>query len=157
MGPAEAKILGYQFTEWFYNRFNVVYNESEDETLTEEDFWNDCHTTIIIPLSEDESHNSEANSAEDTLSLLKDLQSQYKLLFVPNLSPDGIKTMVEPHGLVIVMVCGTLHNKSGNCVGLFEQMFGLIKNPFKANNFKVKKMNMVLRNTSPVERKMINN
>ncbi|XP_014287400.1 uncharacterized protein C3orf38 homolog [Halyomorpha halys] len=157
LGPAEAKILGYQFTEWFYKRLNVVVNQTEDEKLTEEDFWNDCHTTIVIPLSEDESHNSEANTAEDTLSLLKDLQSQYKLIFVPNLSPDGIKTVVETHGLVIVMVYGTLHSASGNCVGLFEQMFGLIKNPFKANNYKVKKMNLVLRNSSPVEPKMITN
>ncbi len=44
---------------------------------------------------------------------------------------------MDPHGLVVVSVCGTLHTVE-TCCGTFHQNFGLVRDPFESNNWKVK-------------------
>ena len=44
---------------------------------------------------------------------------------------------LDPHGLVLVLACGTLHNQATVC-GFFEQVFGLIRDPDSENNWKIK-------------------
>ena len=59
------------------------------------------------------------------------------LLFNPNVEDDGTKGVTEPHGLVMVIVCGTIH-RQGSCMGVFEQRFGLVRDILNANNWKIK-------------------
>ena len=38
---------------------------------------------------------------------------------------------------MLVLACGTLHNQTTAC-GVFEQVFGLIRDPSSDNNWKIK-------------------
>ena len=46
---------------------------------------------------------------------------RHRLRCNPNLCEEGVKGRLDPHGLVLVLVCGTLHNQTTVC-GVFEQV-----------------------------------
>ena len=49
---------------------------------------------------------------------------RHRLTCNPNLCEEGVRGRLEAHGLVLVLVCGTLHTSSNVC-GVFEQvLFG---------------------------------
>lgn len=60
----------------------------------------------------------------------------------PNTTIEGCRGVLSPHGLGKVAVLGTMHKhsdgKSGDVVGLFEQMFGLMRDLNDGNNYKIK-------------------
>ena len=58
------------------------------------------------------------------LALAKD----ERLLISPNLETNGLRVLSSPHGLVLVAVAGTIHRDTC-CLGIFEQVFGLIRSP----------------------------
>lgn len=66
------------------------------------------------------------------------------LLFSPNLDPHGLKALTSPHGLVLVAVAGTIHRDAA-CLGIFEQIFGLIRSPLDNNSWKIKFVNLKIR------------
>ena len=74
------------------------------------------------------------------LALTKD----ERLLLSPNLEPGGLRTLASPHGLVLVAVAGTIH-RDGACLGIFEQIFGLIRSPLENNSWKMKSVNLKIR------------
>jgi hypothetical protein len=45
--------------------------------------------------------------------------------------------------------CGTLHQQD-RCVGIFERLFGLIRDPSACNNWKIRYTNLNLKRTSIV-------
>jgi hypothetical protein len=51
------------------------------------------------------------------------------------LSWEDVQGKTEHHGLVMVLACGTLHQQD-KCVGVFEQLFGLIMDPLTYNNWR---------------------
>lgn len=63
------------------------------------------------------------------------------LLFNPNLRASGLKCAMSPHGLVLVAVAGTVH-RDNTCLGIFEQIFGLISCPIRENTWKIKVVNL---------------
>lgn len=67
-----------------------------------------------------------------------------RLLFSPNLDPRGLKALTSPHGLVLVAVAGTIHRDAA-CLGIFEQIFGLIRSPLENNSWKIKFVNLKIR------------
>lgn len=67
-----------------------------------------------------------------------------RLVFSPNLEPRGLKAMASPHGLVLVSVAGTIHRDS-DCLGVFEQVFGLIRSPQDENSWKIKFVKLSIR------------
>lgn len=67
-----------------------------------------------------------------------------RLLFSPNLDPHGLKALTSRHGLVLVAVAGTIHRDSV-CLGIFEQIFGLIRSPLDNNSWKIKFVNLKIR------------
>lgn len=67
-----------------------------------------------------------------------------RLLFSPNLDPHGLKALTSPHGLVLVAVAGTIH-RDAVCLGIFEQIFGLIRSPLDNNSWKIKFVNLKIR------------
>lgn len=72
------------------------------------------------------------------------LTSGERLLFSPNLEPQGLRALASPHGLVLVAVAGTIH-KDAVCLGIFEQIFGLICSPLAENSWKIKFVNLKIR------------
>lgn len=69
------------------------------------------------------------------------LSREERLLFSPNLEPHGLKALTSPHGLVLVAVAGTIHRDTA-CLGIFEQIFGLIRSPLENNSWKIKFVNL---------------
>lgn len=75
---------------------------------------------------------------------LQALTKDEHLLLSPNLDPRGLKVLASPHGLVRVAVAGTIHRDS-TCLGIFEQVFGLIRSPLQDNNWKIKVVHMKIK------------
>lgn len=75
-----------------------------------------------------------------SLRLLSLVKEEY-LFLSPNLDSHGLKCASSPHGLVMVGVAGTVHREN-TCLGIFEQIFGLIRCPFVENTWKIKFINL---------------
>lgn len=72
------------------------------------------------------------------------LTKEEHLLLTPNLEPHGLRALASPHGLVLVAVAGTIHRHAA-CLGVFEQIFGLIRSPLENNSWKIKFINLKIR------------
>lgn len=73
-----------------------------------------------------------------------------RLFLSPNLEPHGLKALASPHGLVQVGVAGTIH-RDGVCLGIFEQIFGLISSPLENNSWKIKIIHLRIRGRDALE------
>lgn len=82
------------------------------------------------------------------------LTREERLLLSPNLEPYGLKVLVSPHGLVVVAVAGTIH-RDGACLGIFEQIFGLISSPLENNSWKIKSVNLKIRGQDALDGKEV--
>lgn len=81
----------------------------------------------------------------DLVSLrLLALAKEERLLLSPNLEPHGLRALMSPHGLVLVAVAGTIHRGSV-CLGVFEQICGLIRSPLEKNSWKIKVIDLKIR------------
>ena len=73
---------------------------------------------------------------------------RHRLTCNPNLCEEGVRGRLEAHGLVLVLVCGTLHTSSNVC-GVFEQVLDflslLIYHGFCVPRFLVLSGTLVLR------------
>lgn len=114
-----------------------------------EHFWQDCSMCLVLSSESDCSKHEIANSAADVVQLICDTKVRNNLYFNPNLSHEGVQGKTDVHGLVMVLVCGTLHQQD-KCVGIFEQLFGLIRDPSACNNWKIKYTNLNLKGTSTI-------
>lgn len=91
------------------------------------------------------SEQSEEFLGAELVSLrLLALTKEERLLLSPNLEPHGLKALASPHGLVLVAVAGTIHRDTA-CLGIFEQIFGLIRSPLEKNSWKIKFVNLKIR------------
>lgn len=81
------------------------------------------------------------HGAEIVSLRLLSLVKEEHLFLSPNLDSRGLKCASSPHGLVMVGVAGTVHREN-TCLGIFEQIFGLIRCPFVANTWKIKFINL---------------
>lgn len=134
--------MARQFSEWYFKNWN-------DSALTSNDFWTDCH--IIIRLTDTiNTTEEEIHGNEDVNIKLHELRSKYNLFFNPNNTHEGIQGRFDPHGLVFVLTCGTLHTPE-LCVGIFETVFELARDPFAENNWKVKRKKMLIWNKQVIE------
>ncbi|KAI9589954.1 uncharacterized protein C3orf38 homolog [Glossina fuscipes] len=128
--------LARKFTEWFFD----LYNKN---SLKMEDFWSDASMLLKILVGED----CNANECQDSTSLLhilSEAKNQFGFFYNPNLSHGGVQGRMDIHGMVLVLACGTLHSQHG-CVGVFECVFGLLRDPFAGNNWKAKSIQLWLR------------
>lgn len=129
-------LLARQFTEWFFNNLN-------SQTVKSEDFWSDCQLQLRIAAT-DEINDYGCAGADDVIMRLLSSKERFGFYFNPNLTHAGVQGRMNVHGLVLVLACGTLHTEQ-NCVGVFECTFGLLRDPFAENNWKVKTMKCILR------------
>jgi Domain of unknown function (DUF4518) len=54
---------------------------------------------------------------------------------------------MDHHGLVLILCCGTLHTHESVAVGTFESVFGLMRDPFSDNNWKIKNVKLQLQSS----------
>ena len=139
------KILAEQFTRWFFQMLNSYHpfsQEAPSESFGPHHFFKDCQMKMIsaTPDIRRDIHNGATEVSERLLAFIKEEQ----LKFNPNMDPGGVKGISNPHGLKVIMVCGTVH-LHGRFVGIFEQQFGLVRDPDSQNNFKVKFTNLKLK------------
>lgn len=113
--------MSRQFSTWFFK----MYNESQ---LKIEDFWADAEYSVEMIASGQLVRQEQGYGSQSLLELIQSLHSQDNLLFNPNDCHDGIQGRMDAHGLVMVLCCGTLHSP-GVFVGVFECMFGLLRDP----------------------------
>lgn len=129
--------LGENFCQWFFtilNSQNPLYSQSPEEWGPQH-FWNDAILKFYYNTSE---QNVEEHSGAELVSLrLLSLVKEEFLYLSPNLNSGGLKCIATKHGLVVVAVAGTVHRNTC-CLGIFEQVFGLIRCPFSDNTWKIK-------------------
>ncbi len=111
-------------------------NSSESCNWGSEHFWNDAKLLLYIERP-GETMDEEIFGAKEVSEKLRFLVLGLMVFFHPNVNNNGIKGDMNRHGLLIVKSAGTLH-KTGSVVGLFEQAFGLIKDPHSLGNWKIK-------------------
>ncbi|CAG9815014.1 unnamed protein product [Phaedon cochleariae] len=134
--------LAEQFVQWFYTMMNT-------EGIGSEHFYPDGKLKLNKITGGECDTNIIENSPDDIARELFDIKLQYGLFFNPNVSKEGTQGRMDPHGLVTVMACGTLHVQD-SCVGVFEQVFALARDPYCDNNWKIKNTELNLRSKSGV-------
>ncbi|XP_060626607.2 uncharacterized protein C3orf38 homolog [Anolis sagrei] len=133
--------LAEEFCQWFFgilNSQNPLIGQSEDE-YGPQHFWDDAKLKFCYHTSEE---NIEEYFGAELVSLrLLSLVKEECLFLNPNLNTGGLRCTVSPHGLIVVAVAGTVHRDTC-CLGIFEQIFGLIRCPFRENTWKIKFVNL---------------
>jgi hypothetical protein len=145
----EVDEMARQFTHWFYSMLNQHDEHHEGSRLGVEHFWQDCNMKLVLNSEMGGSKCEVKNSAANVVQLICSTKTQHNLYFNPNFSCEGVQGKTEYHGLVMVLACGTLHQQD-TCVGVFEQLFGLIRDPLAYNNWKIKYTELNLKSKSIV-------
>lgn len=95
--------------------------------------------------------------------LLNQILEEHQLYLHPNTSSQGIWGKGNVGGLLLVLVCGTLHQRppvmhrhSGafemnTCLGMFENLFLLAQDPFAEDNWKIKTLEVILRSNPHIQ------
>ncbi|XP_067896104.1 uncharacterized protein C3orf38-like [Heterodontus francisci] len=129
--------MGLEFCKWFYRLLNSQNPllEEQSKEWGPQHFWEDVILKFSYRTSE---QHMEVYTGAIMVSLrLLALTKDEHLFLNPNLTGGGLKCIHSPHGLVIIAVAGTIHRESV-CLGIFEQIFGLIRCPSSENNWKMK-------------------
>lgn len=130
----DGQALAEKFTQWFYNILNsLVHGVTVNTEWGQHHFWNDAKCTIAM-LSEQHVQD-DCQGAEAVSMKLAEVVSKEKLFF--NVNVPSVKGEVNNYGLVRILTGGTVH-RFDNCIGIFEQTFGLIRDPHADNNWKIK-------------------
>ena len=132
-----TQVLGEHFAKWYYEILNS-FNPSTPDTPKDfgpHHFWDDAKLKVnaVTPSPAQEEYLGPQVVAERLISFTKDEQ----LLFNPNIGSEGVFVKSSRHGLVMIMVCGTVH-RGNECLGVFQQVFGIIKDPRFNDNWKIK-------------------
>ncbi|XP_060944674.1 uncharacterized protein C3orf38 homolog [Limanda limanda] len=140
----DPQLLGQQFCQWFFQLLNSQ-NPSLGQSPQDwgpQHFWPDVKLRLLA--SAGSVQIEEFLGAELVSLRLLALTKEERLLLNPNLEPLGLRTLASPHGMVLVAVAGTIHRDSA-CLGIFEQIFGLIRIPLENNSWKIKFINLKIR------------
>eukprot|EP00062_Callorhinchus_milii_P010908 gi/632956310/ref/XP_007893895.1/ PREDICTED: uncharacterized protein C3orf38 homolog [Callorhinchus milii] len=133
----DGRVFSEQFGQWFFellNSQNPLFGRPPGDWGPQH-FWDDAVLYFSYCTHEErlEEHHGASVVSQRLVSLVKD----ERLLFNPNLSADGLKCTSSSHGLIALAVAGTVHN-GPQCLGLFEQAFGLIRSSVGVCNWKIK-------------------
>ncbi|XP_017135674.1 uncharacterized protein C3orf38 homolog isoform X1 [Drosophila miranda] len=128
--------MARKFGEWFFERFN-------SDCLSLVDLWNDAALHLTI-LASDGVSVHECETAPEVLTVLISTRNQFGFVFNPNLTHGGIQGRMDSYGQVLVLSCGTLHTTE-SCVGVFECVFALLRDPYSENNWKPKRLKCLLK------------
>lgn len=133
--------LGEEFCHWFFELLNSQnpFLGPPQEEWGPQHFWHDVKLRFYYSTSEQ--NVIDYQGAEIVSLRLLSLVKEEFLFLSPNLDSQGLKCASSPHGLVMVGVAGTVH-RGNTCLGIFEQIFGLIRSPFVENTWKIKFINL---------------
>ncbi|XP_068428793.1 uncharacterized protein C3orf38 homolog [Clinocottus analis] len=137
-------VLGQQFCQWFFQLLNS-HNPSLGQPCQDwgpQHFWPDVKLHLLSRAGSEQM--DDFLGAEMVSLRLLALTKEEHLLLSPNLQPQGIRALASPHGLVLVAVAGTIHRDKA-CLGIFEQIFGLIRSPLENNSWKIKFVNLKIK------------
>jgi len=131
---ADDQEFAAQFTKWFYMKLNGVTSAPDGFGI--EHFFADATLSLLVIAACQDSQVEHFDGADVVVRRLVALVADEQLVLNANQSEDGFRGMSDPHGRRVVFVCGTVHR--GNAVlGLFEQQFGLVRDPTAQNNWKI--------------------
>jgi len=117
------KQLCQQFTEWFYTSWNEI------STFKPDHFFPDCQLTLV------HENNRQVAGAYFVCEILRTYVGSQELRFCPNTNSNKVEE--SKHGLVLIQIHGTIHQR-GSCIGIFDQSFGLARDPSHGNNYLIK-------------------
>ena len=147
--------MGLKFSQWFYEILLAVHKQTVPGSKLSEQFWRDVRFKITLNACDNTNCQEAIGSDEVNLhhwslscifnmisckqaaNLLQILLCQHGFLLNPNLSSNGVRERKDPHGMVIIGVCGTAHQFE-NCSGIFEQVFGLLQDPSVEFHWRIK-------------------
>ncbi|XP_041127670.1 uncharacterized protein C3orf38-like [Polyodon spathula] len=146
----DYQVLGEEFCKWFYRILNSQNPSLElvPQEWGPQHFWEDAKLKFCYSTSEQQSE--EYQGAELVSLRLLALVRDELLFFNPNLDANGLKCVSSPHGLVMVAVAGTIHRNTA-CLGIFEQVFGLIRAAIGNSSWKIKSVNLNITGQNVVE------
>lgn len=145
----EGQLLAVHFSAWFFQLLESISKGTTEKDSTDwgpQHFWEDAKLTIQC----NESSGTQETTVDGAQLVSEKFLSMVvidQLCFNPNFSNDSVQGKQDPHGLTLVMVCGTVH-KQKQFVGVFEQTFGLIRDPTAENNWKIKFSKLLLKASS---------
>ncbi|XP_052278338.1 uncharacterized protein C3orf38 homolog isoform X2 [Dreissena polymorpha] len=147
LNKPELQLLGETFSKWFYenvNSFNPAF-EQKPADFGPHHFWSDAFLLLISHTTgiSEERFEGAILTAQRFVAFTKD----ELLLFNPNISPEGVLVKSDPYGMVMILVCGTIH-RDHSCLGIFQQLFALIKDPRFENNWKIKQTKLNVKTSS---------
>ena len=141
--------IAKEFLEWFYPMLNGLQGTtaiSATRTWSADHFWPECRLRCKLPDSEQsgdggftfETHEG-SESCEKRLS---SFVTELGLVFNANDTPSGYRGRINEHGMAKVAACGTIHKHASSgafeVCGVFEQLFGLLRDPLDNNRWKIK-------------------
>ncbi|XP_053561177.1 uncharacterized protein C3orf38-like [Bombina bombina] len=138
-GSLNYNLLGYQFCQWFFQLLNSQNSSSGEKR----DDWGPQHfweNSVFKIQNKTNGHIEEYNDPIVISMRLLALVKEEKVLFHPQLDPSGLKCAMNSHEMVVVTVAGTVQ-KNNDCLGIFEQIFGLIRCPL-SNKWKIQFCNL---------------
>jgi len=135
----QCEELAISFAKWYYQLLNSVVDSNSSEWNSSH-FWPDASGRVVLMSQNGEvMESAEAfNRAQDVADMISHVFSKHQLKCNPNLCSEGVRGKLSPHGLVAILVCGTLHMGANIC-GVFEQVFWLAKDLSAENNWKIKR------------------
>lgn len=129
--------LGETFARWFFKILNShnAENSGPPDDFGPHHFWDDAKLMVecLTPNSSSDLYTGSVLTSERLLAFVK----EERLIFNPNISNEGVFVRTSPHGMLLVLVCGTIH-RSNSCLGTYEQVFGLVADPRLNDNWKIK-------------------
>jgi len=134
----QAQEMANNFVRWYFQLLNETAI-SDKTDFGPSHFWPDASAKVELLRGDGEPVESLAvtDNAEEVCRMLVGVMRRHQLQHNPNLCDEGVRGRLNPHGLVLVLACGTLHNQHTVC-GVFEQVFGLVRDPGAQNNWKIK-------------------
>jgi len=135
---AQCQEMANSFVRWYFQLLNRCV-ETDTVDWNHSHFWPNASAKVSLSSETGEIiecmevlHNS-----EEVSTMLLQVFKKHRLKCNPNMCDEGVRGKLSPHGLVMVLACGTLHSENDVC-GVFEQVFGLVRDPSAENNWKIK-------------------
>ena len=145
--------LAVQFVTWFYNMLNVcriTQASADDGEFQTRHFYDDCSLRLFYLTNEQ--RVEEFKGAQVVYDRLRSFVCEEQLHFNANINSDGtIGDPTDPYGLTVIRVCGAVHEGT-QVVGIFEQQFGVVRDPGMDDNWRIKFTNLKLLSKVPHRR-----
>ena len=147
---ADDQEFAAQFAGWFYPKLNGVADAAANDFGVEHFFADATLALLVAAGAGDQSVVEHFAGADLVVRRLVALIADECLVLNANRSAadDGVRGMSDPHGRRVVFACGTVH-RSDAVLGLFEQQFGLVRDPSADNNWKICSMRLALSTRAP--------